>query len=647
MIFNSLLPWQNFFDAESRFCVLNILDKINSPADVKALKPEELPALCQELRAFLLEHVSRTGGHLASNLGAVELTVALHRVYDTEKDRLVFDVGHQSYVHKILTGRKERFDSLRQLDGLSGFPKPRESVHDAFIAGHASNSVSVALGMARARSATGADYDVVALLGDGALTGGLSYEGLSDAGQSGEPMVVILNDNGMSIGKNVGGMARLLSRLRVRPGYLQLKRAYRDALKGAPGLYDFIHRVKERAKRLILPDNVFDDLGFYYLGPVDGHDVAQLEATLRWAKDSGESVLLHVLTAKGKGYAFAEQNPDRYHGVSPFDPEVGLPENKGEDFSAAFGSALYRLAREDRKVCGITAAMAAGTGLATLAQRLPRQFFDVGIAEGHAVAMAAGMAKEGARPVFAVYSSFLQRGYDMLIHDVALQGLHVVFGVDRAGLVGGDGETHTGAFDVDYLSSVPNMAVLCPSSYAEVQEMLEMALYRFQGPVAIRYPRGQEGAWRGSTAERASARLRRGWDVTIVTYGILINEALAAAELLSEQGITAEVWKLNLIAPLDAGPVLRSLEETQRLVVAEEACAHGCVGEAILAAAAQKGIALQGSRLLNLGSGIIPQGKVEELRRALELDAQGIAAAAGALVNEVEHEKSPVGPVGV
>lgn len=405
-----------------------MLEKINDVADLRALGPEELPGLCGEIRRFLIENVSKTGGHLASNLGTVELCVALDRVYDPYRDRIVFDVGHQCYTHKLLTGRLEGFARLRQYGGISGFPKPSESAADAFIAGHASNSVSVALGMARARTRLGEDYDVAAVIGDGALTGGLAYEGLSNAGQSGEPLVVILNDNAMSIGSNVGGMARLLSRMRVQPGYFRFKRWYRDTVGKIKPVYELLHRVKESVKGAILPENMFDDLGFYYLGPVDGHDVEALESAIAWARDMRVPVLLHVITRKGRGYPRAELDPERYHGVAPFDPEKGVVKGGKESFSTVVGRSLCRAAERDRRVSALTAAMADGTGLSDFAKRYPERFYDTGIAEGHTVSMAAGMAKEGLLPVACVYSSFLQRAFDMLIHDVSLLGLHVVLG---------------------------------------------------------------------------------------------------------------------------------------------------------------------------------------------------------------------------
>lgn len=607
-----------------RGIILNILDRIHSPADVKALAPSDLPQLCRELRAFLVDHVSKTGGHLASNLGVVELTVAIHRVYDTSKDRLLFDVGHQSYVHKILTGRKESFPTLRQFGGIAGFPKPGESEHDAFIAGHSSTSISAALGMARARTLCGENYDVVALIGDGALTGGLAYEGLADAGQSGEPLVIILNDNGMSIHKNVGGMATLLSKQRVKPSYLQFKRFYRNTVGKVKPIYDAIHVIKENVKDSVLPNNMFDDMGFYYIGPVDGHDIPELEKMLRWARNLRQPVLLHVVTKKGRGISYTEKSPELYHGVGKFDAQTGALPPKCMDFSQVFGETLSDLASKDDAVVGITAAMASGTGLTEFAEQFPNRFFDVGIAEGHAVTMASAMAKQGLKPVFAVYSSFLQRAYDMLLHDTAIQKLHVVFGVDRAGIVGNDGDTHNGCFDVSYLSSVPGMTLLCPSSFEELRQMLPLAVESLEGPVALRYPRGKEGSYRGSSLE-ATANLRSGTDLTMVSYGILINEALDAAELLAGEGVHVEVLKLGRVCPIEMHPVLDSLRKTKKLMVLEDACAHGCAGEQILAAAEQSGLSLECAVLRNLGSGFVQHGDTAALWHQYGLDAKSIA----------------------
>ena len=614
-----------------------ILDSIHSPEDIRALDQNQLPQLCKELRQFLLENVSKTGGHFSSNLGVVELTVAIHRVFDTAHDRLVFDVGHQAYVHKALTGRQALFSTLRQLDGLSGFPKPYESVHDAFIAGHASNSVSVALGMARARTLQHQDYQVMALIGDGALTGGLAYEGLNNVGASGEHMIVLLNDNGMSINENVGGVARLLRRARTRPGYLRFKRTYRRVMKKHPHAYEELHRLKERIKARLLPSGIFDDLGFYYIGPVDGHDEKALETTLRWAKDLHRPVVVHVVTVKGKGYAPAEADPQTYHGVNPFDRKTGVTTVPANDFSAAFGASAIALAEKDPTVCAVTAAMEHGTGLSEFARRFPNRYFELGIAEEHAAAMCAGMAKQGLTPIFAVYSTFLQRSYDMLIENIGLMGLHVVLAVDRAGLVGRDGVTHQGSFDIAYLGSVPNMTVYAPASFCELDSMLSIAVREKSGPVALRYPRGGEGAYTDDHSREDSTVLRSGGDITIVTYGISVNAALAAADTLSADGIRAEVIKLNRLLPLAPETVRKSLRKTGRFIMAEEACRSGSLGTLLLADAAANGISLRGARLLDLGSGVIKHASVRELQHCLHLDADGIAAAA----KEILHEKDP------
>ncbi len=587
--------------------------------------------LCAQLRQELVDDVSKTGGHLASNLGAVELTVAIHRVFDTRQDRLVFDVGHQCYCHKILTGRREAMATLRQYGGIAGFPKPVESVHDAFIAGHASNSVAVALGMVRARQALGEHYKVMALIGDGALTGGLAYEGLSNAGACGQQLLVILNDNGMSITTNVGAVADHLARQRLKPQYLTFKRYYRRVMNsGKIGrkVYRFTHKVKQALKQSLLPCSMFENMGFNYVGPVNGHDLTGLTRALRYARELNEPVLLHVKTVKGKGYAPAEENPDAFHGVSPFDPATGKAKKKsGENFSAVFGRTLTQLAQQDRRVCAITAAMMSGTGLSQFQAAFPERFFDVGIAEGCAVSMAAGMAKQGAIPVFAVYSSFLQRAYDMLIHDVAIDKLHVVLGVDRAGLVGEDGETHHGVFDVAFLDSVPGMTVLAPSSYAELAGMLEQAVLHVDGPVAIRYPRGGEGAYQGDAGPGHAAVLRQGDDITLVSYGILINDVLEAAELLAAEGVQAEVVKLNVITPLDPELVLESVKKTKVLLTVEDSAAHSSVGERLAAAVAEAGLR---AKVLCRTSGdkFVTHGALSCLKQELGLDSAGIFRAA-------------------
>ena len=612
---------------------MSILERIRSSDDVKELNTDELAPLCREIREFLVDSISRTGGHLASKLGTVERTVALHRVYDMSRDRLIFDVGHQCYTHKILTGRREMFSTLRQYGGLSGFPKPYESADDAFIAGHASNSVSVALGMAKARSSLGLEYDVVAVIGDGALTGGLASEGLATAAASSEPMVIVLNDNSMSINRNVGGTDSLLQKMRTKPSYIDFKRLYRSAFLKMPAVYSFNHKVKEWIKDRLLPDNMFSEMGFEYIGPIDGHNVEQLETVIRWARDMRKPVLVHVLTKKGKGYPFAEDYPEIFHGVGKFDPATGIPEPTGTAFSDVFGECLCECAEKDPRITAITAAMTCGTGLEEFAARFPKRFLDVGIAEGNAVALAAGMAKQGLLPVFAVYSSFLQRGFDMLIHDVSLQKLHVVFCVDRAGLVGSDGETHHGIFDVGYLSEVPDMSILCPSNFAELRAMLRKALYEIDGPVAVRYPRGGEGAYK-EVSDGETVSLRQGTDITLVGYGLLINELLRTAELLSELGISAEVIKLNLIRSDDFPLIMDSLRRTGRVLVAEAVCAPGCVGRRILARASQTGVCLCASRVVNLKSGIVVHGGREQLLHDYGLDALSLFETAKELVGQ-------------
>lgn len=610
---------------------MNILNKVNSSNDIKRLNKNELPQLCAELREFIIENVSKTGGHLASNLGTVELTVALHRVYDSAVDRIVFDVGHQSYAHKIITGRRDAFGTLRCYGGLSGFPKPYEADDDAFIAGHASNSVSVALGMARARTIKGENYSVCAVIGDGALTGGLAYEGLANVGGSSEPIVIILNDNGMSINGNVGGMAKLLSKERVKPGYINFKRWYRQAVSGMDGIYNASHKLKEALKKSILPSNMFDSMGIYYLGPVDGHDVDQLETVIRWAKEMNTPVLVHVISKKGKGCAYAEEHPDKYHGVGRFDPVTGkMPEAK-PCFSSVFGSKLTQLAETNHNIVAITAAMCAGTGLTGFSERFPDRFFDVGIAEEHAVSMAAGMAKQGLLPVVAIYSGFLQRAYDMLIHDVSLQDLHVVFCVDRAGLVGNDGETHHGAFDISYLRSVPHMQVLCPANFAELEAMLDEAVNRMSGPVAIRYPRGGEGRYTDCHAEGCT-HLRSGNDITIAAYGTDINIALNTADILADKGIHADVYKLSRLNSGYYADIIDSMRKTGRFLMSEQVCQTGCIADEILAYAERAGVKIECAYTPNLGSGIVVQGTVPELIRHCGLDENSLAKAAEKLV---------------
>lgn len=600
---------------------MGILDRIRSAADVKALNSDELDQLCLEIRQQLISVVSKTGGHLASNLGIVELSVALYNVYDPFRDRILYDVGHQCYVHKLLSGRMGSFSELRKDGGISGFPKPEESEADAFVAGHASSAVSTALGMARARTLSGESYQVVAVLGDGALTGGLAYEGLNSIGQSKEPIVVILNDNGIAINRTVGGVAKYLNRERLKPGYYRIKKAYRKCLMRFPSgkrLFRFTQGIKNRLKSAIFHCSMFEDMGLRYMGPIDGHNVKQLSYMLKLAQEYQEPVLLHVVTKKGKGYGPAEKDPNLYHGVGPFDPETGIIPEGRTTFSSVFGETLCRLAENDPRICAVTAAMEDGTGLQDFHRTYPDRFFDEGIAEEHCAAMCGGLAKQGMRPVFAVYSTFLQRSYDMLLQDVALQKLPVVLAVDRAGLVGSDGETHNGVFDVGILRQIPGMTIWCPSSYAELREMLKAAVSA-EGPTAVRYPRGCEGSYRECHMEPI-ARLRSGNDITLVGYGTMINEVLAAADLLEARGISAQVLKLSRIEAPDMDILRALLPAAGRIIVAEECVETGSVGEYI-AAHMQNRVVIP----VNLGrDGFVRQGSTAQQKKRCGIDAAGI-----------------------
>lgn len=603
---------------------MKLLDTIHSREDLLRIPPDQEAQLCAEIREYLVQCVSKNGGHLSSNLGIVELTVAIEKEFDTSRDRLLFDVGHQCYVHKLLTGRREALSELRTYGGIAGFPKPCESESDAFTAGHASSAVSVALGMARARTLSKEDYHVIALLGDGALTGGLSYEGLNDAGASSEPLIVILNDNAMSITPNVGGIASYLNLIRTKPGYFKLKRIWRKFALGAPGgmfIYKIVHRLKESFKRHTLGINFFEEMGFQYMGPVSGHDITRLIYMLRRAKEMHCPVLLHVLTQKGKGYLPAEQNPDVFHGVGRFDPETGEVQKGGPTFCDAFGEELVRLAAHDRRICAVTAAMRQGNSLDAFAETYPDRFFDVGIAEGHAVSMAGGLAKQGLIPVVAIYSTFLQRAFDMMMQDVALLHLHVVFAVDRAGLVGPDGETHHGEFDVGYLRQIPGMTVLCPSNRLELRKMLSRAIYDCTGPVAVRYPRGEDGVYRQSLGQPV---LREGKDLTIVSYGIMINEAIAAADLLSGNNLRAEIIKLDRICPLDMGPVEASAKKTGAVFVIEDCARQGSLSQELFSALASDGFDGK-CAARNLGDVFVSHGSRDELLRERGLDAHSLA----------------------
>ncbi|MDO5548065.1 MAG: 1-deoxy-D-xylulose-5-phosphate synthase [Eubacteriales bacterium] len=608
---------------------------------LKEANTEELAELCTEIRRFLLENVSRTGGHLASNLGAVELTVALHRCFDSATDRLIFDVGHQCYTHKILSGRKDQFSQLRQLGGISGFLKPSESKHDACITGHASNSVSVGLGMAHARTLRKQQYHVVSIIGDGALTGGMAYEALNSVGASKEPLILVLNDNNMSIDKNVGAMNLHLNRLRTRPQYLRMKQNIHEAFSRIPGgdsAADFISRSKNAAKRMILPTSLFEQMGIMYLGPVDGHDISAMTELFQIAKELHRPVLIHVMTQKGKGYTYSERHPDVYHGVSKFDVDEGVSLNpSGESFSAVFGREMIRLGARNPKLCAITAAMPSGTGLSGFAKKYPKRFFDVGIAEEHAVTMTAGMAKQGLRPVCALYSTFLQRAYDQLIHDVALDHLPCIFAIDRAGIVGADGPTHNGVFDVGFLRQIPGIQILAPSNYAELRTMLSHAVAQVSGPIAIRYPRGKEGAFTADQSQNTGVFLTEGSDVVLIGYGVLINALLEAQEQLERQGIHAAVYKINdLSAPFSA-ELLQAIADCSRVLVAEDVVENGSIGQALAAQLVKGGLSVKWLAMLNCGDSFAPQGTVSQVYAAYQLNATGIT---DRCLEEIKREKT-------
>ena len=610
---------------------MGILENIKGHEDLIKLSDKQREILCGEIREFLVSSVSRTGGHLASNLGTVELTVAIETVFNTMKDRLVFDVGHQSYVHKMLTGRQAEFENLRQFGGMSGFPKPGESQADAFVAGHASSSVSIALGMARARTLLKQDYNVLALIGDGACTGGMAYEALNYAATSKEPMIIILNDNEMSIERNVGGVARHLSKTRSSTKYLKMKKRYRDTVKRIPGgaiFYNFSSNLKNRIKRALLPWTIFENMGLNYYGPVDGHDLPELIRLLQEARDLHSPVVVHVITQKGRGYEPAEQNPAKFHGISKFDPETGETSGKkSASFSDSFGEVLTELAEKDRRVCAITAAMPSGTGLIKFQKTFPGRTFDVGIAEEHAVSMAGGLAKQGMVPVVALYSTFLQRSFDQLMQDVSMLKLHTVLAIDRAGLVGEDGETHHGIYDVGFLRQNPGMTVLCPASLAEQKQMLTWAVEKCQGPVAVRYPRGGNGAYTDSAwsdMKETVAVHRQGDDVTLITYGTMINNVLEAADLLEAQGIHPAVLRLQTVAPLDASEIVSKLSSNRHVVVVEESASGSGV---------QQELAWQIQHLmpdakvdgLDLGNRFATHGALNTLYQFYGLDGQSIA----------------------
>ena len=618
---------------------MSILENIRGHGDLVCLNDAQREQLCAEIRTFLVDHIAETGGHLASNLGIVELSVAIETVFNTFQDRLVFDVGHQSYVHKLLTGRQADFDTLRQFGGIAGFPKPGESISDAFVAGHASSSVSISLGMARARSILGENYHVVTVIGDGATTGGMAYEGLNDAAVSGEPMVIILNDNEMSIDKNVGGMASHLSLLRTKENYLGMKRKYKhlmDRLPGGQALYHASKHVKDWVKRVLIPSTLFENMGLTYVGPVDGHDLPNLISLLRTARDLKRPVLLHVITQKGKGYKMAEELPSKFHGIGKFDPETGEVRSKSiTTFSDVFGQTMCRLAADNQRLCAITAAMPGGTGLLPFKQQYPKRLFDVGIAEEHAVSMAGGLAKQNMIPVVALYSTFLQRSYDMLLQDVALLQLHVVLAIDRAGLVGEDGETHHGVFDVGFLRQIPGMRILCPASTAELQDMLTWSIEKWNGPIAVRYPRGGDRSYKDSAWDGTAMPVihRHGSQVALITYGVPVQQAMSAAAILEAAGVSAKVIRLTDIGSIPYEALAEELNSLEHAFVLEEVCA----GSGISADIAINLQNIQNLRIhaLDLGKRFIPHGSADTLYQYCGLDADSIC---DRILEVVRHE---------
>ena len=567
-----------------------MLEKINSPEDVKKLKIEEKKQLAQEIREYILQVVSENGGHLASNLGVVELTLALHSVFNTPKDKIVWDVGHQAYTHKIITGRREQLKTIRKLDGLAGFPKTNESDCDCFNTGHSSTSISAALGMARARDLKGEDNQVIAVIGDGALTGGMALEALNDAGFSNTKITVILNDNEMSISPNIGGLNMFLSKLRTKKLYTKSNISAKKIIGKIPVIgkttVKIIQRIKRSIKQLIIPKMFFEDIGFTYLGPVDGHDIEQLENIMKLSKQVEGPVLIHVLTKKGKGYKIAEENPDKFHATGPFDIETGkTKKEKKSDYSKVFGEKLIELAKNDKRIVAVTASMKDGTGLAKFAKEFPTRFFDIGIAEQHALTMAAGMAIDGMIPFVPIYSSFYQRAYDQVIHDIAMQNLPVIMCVDRAGAVGADGETHQGTLDMAFFRLVPNLTIMAPKDFKELEDMMEFAV-KLNKPVVIRYPRGGQDEniqfEIHQKIELGKAEiLREGQDVSIIAIGKRVADAMKIADKFKENGIEAEVINARFLKPLDEETIKKSIEKTKNVITIEDGTKINGLGTAI------------------------------------------------------------------
>lgn len=618
-----------------------ILDGISQPLDIQDLSFVELQSLCDELRHFLIDSVSNTGGHIASNLGVVELTLALHKVFETPRDKIIWDVGHQTYIHKILTGRKGRFDSLRQQDGLSGFPKTDESPHDIFNTGHSSTSISAALGMARARDLKGEKHTVAAVIGDGALSGGMALEALNDAGIARTSLLIVLNDNGMSIAPNVGGISRYLNRLRVRPLYYKTRESLQTLIdrklpKSGKRVRRFLHRIKSALKSFLMPSMFFEDLGFRYFGPIDGHNIKEMIEVFEQARNIKGPVLVHVCTVKGKGYKYAEEKPNVFHGIAPFEVETGAVKKSGaENYSAVFGKKLCELALKNPDIVAITAAMPDGTGLNTFKAEYPKRFYDVGIAEQHAVTLAAGLAAGGVKPVVAIYSTFLQRAYDQILHDVALQNLNVVFAIDRAGIVGDDGETHQGIYDVAYLYTMPHFTLLAPATPEELKLMMDYALQSHQGPIGIRYPRGSGMEIPGVDQPIAFPQgllLREGKDITMISAGNMLDIALEAAGLLEARNISCDVIHSRFLKPLDESLILHSVRKTHRIITLEDGIQEGGLGSHILKLVHEAEPSCQ-VRILGFPNKPIEHGDRPYLYRKYGLDSESVKHHALELIN--------------
>ncbi len=609
-----------------------MLEKINSPDDLRNLTILEKQKLAEEIRKYILEIVSENGGHLASNLGIVELTLALHSIYNFETDKIVWDVGHQTYVHKILTGRREELKTLRKLNGIAGFPKTCESKYDFFNTGHSSTSISAALGMARARDLKGEDYSVLAVIGDGALTGGMALEALNDVGYSKTKMTVILNDNEMSISPNIGGLNMLLSKLRTKKMYtrsniVMKKRINKIPVIGKPTV-KIVQKLKRSIKQLIIPKMFFEDIGFTYLGPVNGHNIEELQSILTVSKQIDNPVLIHVLTKKGKGYEIAEKNPDKFHATGPFDIKTGKSKKeKGKDYSKVFGDKLIELANKNEKIVAITASMKDGTGLKEFSKKFPKRFFDIGIAEQHALGMAAGMAIDGMIPVVPIYSSFYQRGYDQVIHDIALQNLPVVMCVDRAGVVGADGETHQGTLDMAFFRLVPNLVILAPKDFKELEDMLEFAI-DLKKPVVIRYPRGGEDKETFEKHEKIeegkSEILKEGKDISIFAIGKMVARGMKVAKKLEENNIDAEVINVRFLKPLDIETLKKSIEKTKNVITIEDGTIINGLGTAIKELIIDNNIKDVKIKSYAYPDKFIQHGSVEELEKIYHLDEESI-----------------------